>query len=177
MGKGKKNKNYFHNVAAGYFFNCLYYKTTKNPLFLWEIYRLCRKEEIAIPKWVYKYFDECADKILINNDPGDKAPSLCHEALGLKSKGPGTPWKKVSDEIKKWEAYVLFQKEDEALPEASRRDILEKTIEKLLKDFGPDSDLDTRTLNRWIKSIKEKFQNKDEIRAIFDEMRESFGKD
>ena len=68
MGKGKKNKNYFHNVAAGYFFNCLYYKKTNNPLALWSVYRLCREENIAIPEWVYEYFDKCADKLLTDNN-------------------------------------------------------------------------------------------------------------
>ena len=99
-GKRKKNKNYFHNVAAGYFFNCLYYKKTNNPLFLWSVYRLCREENIAIPEWVYEYFDKCADKLLTDNDlPGDKVAPLCSEALGFKSLGPGTPWKEVKKEI------------------------------------------------------------------------------
>ena len=36
------------------------YKKTNNPLFLWSVYRLCRDENIAIPEWVYEYFDKYA---------------------------------------------------------------------------------------------------------------------
>jgi hypothetical protein len=59
----------FEGAVFGYFFNTLFYRKTKNPLFLWQAYQICRKEKFAIPGWIYKYFDDCAGKILINNFP------------------------------------------------------------------------------------------------------------
>ena len=174
MGKGKKNKSYFHRIACTYFFNSLFYKKTKNPLFLWEVYRLCRTEKATIPEWVYKYLDDCAGKILTNNDPGDRAASLCHEALGLKSSGPGTPWKKGRDEMKKWDAYALLKQEEESFPEGSHTEKLEAAIAKLMEKFGSDSEIDMRTLNRWELDMKQTFENKDEIDSIFNEMRVLF---
>ena len=126
-GKRGKNKNYFHNVAAGYFFNCLYYKKTNNTLFLWSVYRLCREENIAIPEWVYEYFDKCADKLLTDNDlPGDKVAPLCSEALGFKSLGPGTPWKEVKKEIIKSKAHRAVKDAEKASPKNLRNSVMIK---------------------------------------------------
>ena len=177
MGKGKKNKNYFHNVAAGYFFNCLYYKKTNNPLFLWSVYRLCREENIAIPEWVYEYFDKCADKLLTDNDlPGDKVAPLCSEALGFKSLGPGTPWKEVKKEIRKSKAHRAVKDAEKASPKNFRYEILEDAIKRLVDDIGHAFEkTDTGTINRWIRDYEETFDPK-EVKAVLDEMRELFPK-
>ena len=159
MGKDKKNKSYFHRIVRTYFFNRLFYKKTKNPLFLWEVYRLCRTENAPIPEWIYKYLDDCAGKILTNNDPGERAASLCHEALGLKSSGPGTPWKKGRDEMKKWDAYALLKQEEESFPEGSHTEQLEAAIAKLMEKFGSDSEIDMRTLSRWELDMIKTFEN------------------
>ncbi len=37
-----------------------YYDLTQNPMFLWDIYSICRKAKLKIPKYVYEYFDRGA---------------------------------------------------------------------------------------------------------------------
>ena len=99
---------------------------------------------------------------------------MCHEALGLKSSGPGTPWKKGRDEMKKWDAYALLKQEEESFPEGSHTEQLEAAIAKLMEKFGSDSEIDMRTLSRWELDMKKTFENKDENDSIFNEMRVIF---
>jgi hypothetical protein len=171
MGKSEKNKSYFEKIVITYFFNALYYKTTKNPLFLWEVFRLCREEDLLIPEWVNNYFDDCASKLLTAKDPGERAPFLCYEALDFKSFGPGTPWKKVDDNTRKLTAYYLQRIEKKTNPEHSQTEILESVIAKIMEKFGDNHEIEPRTLNRWQIDIQEKLDDNKVVQSIFNEIR------
>jgi hypothetical protein len=80
----------------------------------------------------------------------------------------------VEQQKKKWEGYILLKKEEKSSPHGSRIDILEDTIGKLEKEFG--AGVDSRTLNRWLRDIKEVFNDKEEVDLIFKEMKELFSK-
>ena len=175
MEKNKKFEDGLNPVMLSYAFNTLFYKKTRNPIFLWVVYQLCRKENITMPEWVYEYIDNCADKILIDKDPKDKAASLCYEALGFKSKGPGTSWKKAKNEVERWNAYLSLKDEEAASPESSRAEILGNTINKLTEESDLDENTDIGTINRWKQDIMKTFEPK-EIDAVFDEILKLFPK-
>jgi len=55
-----------------------FYDQTQNPMFLWDIYSICRKAKLKIPEYVYEYFDRGAynlnelRKDKSKGKPGDK---------------------------------------------------------------------------------------------------------
>jgi hypothetical protein len=51
--------------------NLLLYHETKNPLFMWEIYRIYREEKSPIPEIILKYFDSCAANLKKIDETGD----------------------------------------------------------------------------------------------------------
>ena len=42
------------------------YLETSNPLFLWDIYSICRLTQRPLPEFLLEYFDRCADNLLSN---------------------------------------------------------------------------------------------------------------
>jgi hypothetical protein len=174
--KKKTPKTKSHSIQTIYAFlldRCSY-EQTKNPIFLWSIYRLCRNENIAIPEWIFKYLDDCADKITTNKDPGDKVDSLCSKALRLKTLGAHTHWKKANNQIKKWRAYNFFEDEKKTSPNSTLLTISENTIQKLVDEHVIESEISERTLRHWKKDIKGMFKDKKQVDSVFDEIRKLF---
>jgi hypothetical protein len=68
------------------------YEKGKNPLFIWETFKICREDLHAIPGWVMEYFDSVADKLLElpnkyeSGEPGQRASDDICRILGMKKK-------------------------------------------------------------------------------------------
>jgi hypothetical protein len=68
------------------------YEKVKNPLFIWEAFKICREDFHAIPGWVLEYLDAVADKLLElpnkyeSGDPGQRASADICSVLGMKKK-------------------------------------------------------------------------------------------
>lgn len=56
------------------------FEQTKNPLFVWDCYALCRRLNKPVPSWIFEYFDSVASKMMNRNNNAGKLP----EILGFK---------------------------------------------------------------------------------------------
>lgn len=119
----------------------------KNPLIPWQIYLLCRKENVPIPKWVLKYFDDCANKLLDIKKPGKNAPSLCYEAIGFKSNEPRTPWANLTIQMERLAAVNRY----EELKNRCSTKRKSKTKTEILEHVAGKFNIDSSTLRKWVK--------------------------
>jgi hypothetical protein len=67
-------------------------KDDRNPLWIWRAYQWVRSNELPVPEWIYRYFDNCAAAILQEASQPTSNPQIAiYEALGFtKTRGPGT---------------------------------------------------------------------------------------
>ena len=71
--KGAKTLRFFGDHVIRY--NTGAYMVSKNPYFLWQVYKGCRTAKREIPEWVLKYLDSVARKLAAGDRP--------HTALNL----------------------------------------------------------------------------------------------
>jgi hypothetical protein len=88
----------------------LLYREEANPLYLWKAYSYARKNDLAIPTDVLKYFDEAAKAVLkIKSKRADRGVSQLKDALRLKD----SDFSKYHNNEKRFNAYLLVQREIE----------------------------------------------------------------
>lgn len=86
------------------------YKKSSNPLYAWLAFQQARKLDLAVPVWVLDYFDESADDLLkISGGLGNATQSAIAEALGLKTAGAGSQFKRFHDEERNRRIYRRVQ--------------------------------------------------------------------
>ncbi len=112
------------------------YKKSKNPLYAWLAFQQARKHELAVPEWVLDYFLNSADNLLeISGALGDKTQAAITEALGLKTDGGGSQFKRLRDEERNRKIYRRVQELRQDVPFLSNKKINEMTAE----EFGLSS--------------------------------------
>lgn len=86
------------------------YKKSNNPLYVWLAFQQAHKLDLAAPEWVLDYFLNSADKLLeISGELGDKTQAAIAEALGLKTDGGGSQFKRFRDEERNRQIYRRVQ--------------------------------------------------------------------
>jgi hypothetical protein len=94
------------------------YEDEKNPLFVWEAFKICMDESLYIPDWVFRYFNEVAGKLLelprkyktVSSDERS-ADEICG-ILGLSTKKGSRPV---------YEKYRIYERNREIISRISRR--------------------------------------------------------
>lgn len=52
------------------------FENTKNPLFAWDCYALCRRENKPVPLWVFEYLDSVAFRMMSKDSNPRKLPDI-----------------------------------------------------------------------------------------------------
>lgn len=88
----------------------LRYKKSNNPLYAWLAFQQAHKLGLPAPEWVFGYFGESADNLLsIPCGLGRGTQAAIAEALGLKTAGAGSQFKRFNDEERNCQIYRLVQ--------------------------------------------------------------------
>jgi len=86
------------------------YKKSNNPLYAWLAFQQARELDIAAPEWVFDYFLKTADHLLkISGGLGDTTHAGIADALGLKTAGAGSQFKRFKDEERNRQIYRRVQ--------------------------------------------------------------------
>lgn len=86
------------------------YKKSKNPLYAWLAFQQARKLDLTVPEWILDYFLNSADNLLeISGELADKTQAAIAEALGLKTDGGGSQFKRFRDEERNRQIYRRVQ--------------------------------------------------------------------
>jgi len=68
------------------------FQESKNPLFVWEAFMLCRDHEQEIPDWVFTYFENVASNLISLSErekmSGQRAANEVYEALEMSQLSP-----------------------------------------------------------------------------------------
>ncbi|MGD8993030.1 MAG: hypothetical protein PVI00_16350 [Desulfobacterales bacterium] len=68
------------------------FQITKNPLFVWEAFKLCREHGKEVPDWVYEYFENVASNLLSLSErekmSKQRAANEVYEALEMSQLSP-----------------------------------------------------------------------------------------
>src|SRR5258708_3969119 len=96
------------------------YRESKNPLFVFEAYSHCRHEGLAIPDWVFRYFDDVAKALGALVDQTRAGPAIdepnrqISEAFGIAAgRGQPTMFARFVDRWQNWEWLSLAVNVDE----------------------------------------------------------------
>ena len=86
------------------------YKKSKNPLYAWRALQQAHELDLAVPEWVLDYLLKTADDLLkISGGLGDTTQATIAEALGLKTAGAGSQFKRFNDEERNRRIYRRVQ--------------------------------------------------------------------
>jgi len=112
------------------------YKKSNNPLYVWLAFQQARKLDLAVPEWVLDYLLNSADKLLkISGELGDKTQAAIAEALGLKTVGGGSQFKRFRDEERNRQIYRRVQELRQDVQFLSNK----KINEMIAAEFGLSS--------------------------------------
>ena len=86
------------------------YKKSKNPLYAWLAFQQAHELDLVVPEWVLDYLLKTADDLLkISGGLGNATQSAIAEALGLKTAGAGSQFKRLHDEERNRRIYRRVQ--------------------------------------------------------------------
>ena len=86
------------------------YKTSNNPLYAWLAFQQAHKLGLPVPVWVLEYFLKTANNLLeISGGLGETTQTAIAEALGLKTAGAGSQFKRLHDEERNRRIYRRVQ--------------------------------------------------------------------
>lgn len=86
------------------------FKSTKNPLFVWECIRFCHSAKVASPDWVMEYLAGCASDVLAIDSAKDKFHSQIATAVKLVKTRGGRSWFKMyADANRRGEASIMLE--------------------------------------------------------------------
>ena len=88
----------------------LRYRKTNNPLYAWLAFQQARGLGLPVPVWVLEYFLKTANNLLeISGGLGETTQTAIAEALGLKTAGAGSQFKRLHDEERNRRIYRRVQ--------------------------------------------------------------------
>jgi hypothetical protein len=128
----------------------------ENPIYAWEVYKICRSNSLPLPEWVMKYFDEVASNLMAPLHTKEGAKDLffhkadkkrigifLQKALKMDKKGGGDVYKRYTNIEKNlgpiWKLNKLLEKgmtlEDAKTEISSETDMPEDTLHKLYYQY------------------------------------------
>ena len=88
----------------------LRYRKTSNSLYAWLAFQQARELALPVPEWVLDYLLRTADDLLeISGGLGNTTQTAMAEALGLKTAGAGSQFKRLHDEERNRRIYRRVQ--------------------------------------------------------------------
>jgi dUTPase len=119
------------------------WEMNKDPLAPWAAVRLCRRHEIAFPKWIVKYMGVIADKILdlVENPAKRDTPAVISNALGLGYGRHITHWRIQAQDYRLFDRYKSLRLEGVSgsaalMKLATEFPLTVETIRRHLKEFA-----------------------------------------
>ncbi|MHB1400670.1 MAG: hypothetical protein ACYDAI_11045 [Trichloromonadaceae bacterium] len=132
------------------------YNRTKNPLFVWAAFDLCRKIEAPAPEWVMQYFAESARKLLRRansaDPPGNDASTDIAWCLNMSTQGQGTVFSRFKKDGLRLYVAEMFWRLRYEQPLISNAIIAGQV--SLNIDAERDIELDTATIEKWAYEFK-----------------------
>ncbi len=123
----------------------------ENPLLAWRAYQLCRQEDMPVPGWVLKYFDEVANGLLrpqAHRKPNERTAIFIQKTLKMDKKGKGSVFKRYIEAERKIDAVSQIL---ELLQEG-------ETIENAISQISEKTGISDNTLKKWYYHYKENLQ-------------------
>jgi hypothetical protein len=144
---GIQFERYFRRKNAIKHIKTLYslFKKEENPLFVWEAYRVARREDFSLPDWVLNYFDEAAKYLTTHEAESDPWP-IVRDALRLDTWGQGNTFSRYHNAKRRFRA---MERVIEAKKINPRR-----TLQNIFSDVAGEMHLSNITVENWYYALR-----------------------